>query len=97
MGARKKKKCMECNRKANLSYDPRGELCVDCLTMMKDELLRKHQSGEMTYQDAERILMKRLRFSRFQAEKVLFPPLGEGDFHDPRMDIKLRFEGGLLE
>jgi hypothetical protein len=51
----------------------------------------------MTYQDAEEKLMKRLRFTRFQAEQVLFPPLGEGDFADPNMTIKLRFKAEVKE
>ena len=97
MGSRKKKKCMECGMKANLAYDPRGEKCVDCLTMMKDELLRLHRQGKMTYQEAEERLMKRLRFTRFQAEQVLFPPLGEGDFDDPNMSIRLRFNAEVKE
>jgi len=46
----------------------------------------------LTYQEAEGRLMKRLRFTRFQSEKVLFPPIGEGDFQNPNMALKLRYE-----
>jgi len=92
MGARRKRKCEECGEKRNMAYDPEGKLCADCLTSMKDELLRVHRQGKLTYQEAEERLMKRLRFTRFQAEKVLFPPMGEGDFNNPNMNIKLRYE-----
>jgi hypothetical protein len=92
MGARKKRKCEECGEKANMAYDPEGKLCADCLTTMKDDLLGQHRQGKLTYQEAEKRLMKRLRYTRFQAEQVLFPPIGEGDFQNPNMALKLRYE-----
>ena len=92
MGARKKRKCEGCGEKANMAYDPEGKLCADCLTSMKDELLGQHRQGKLTYQEAEERLMKRLRFTRFQAEQVLFPPIGEGDFQNPNMALNLRYE-----
>jgi hypothetical protein len=97
MGARKKRKCEECGMKANMAYDPEGKLCADCLTSMKDEVLRSHRQGKLTYQEAEEKLMRRLRFSRFQVEAILFPPLGEGDFADPNMGLKLRFNAEASE
>jgi hypothetical protein len=94
MGARKKRKCEGegCGVKANMAYDPEGKLCADCLTTMKDDLLGQHRQGKLTYQEAEKRLMKRLRYTRFQAEQVLFPPIGEGDFQNPNMALKLRYE-----
>jgi hypothetical protein len=49
MGARKKRKCEECGMKANMAYDPEGKLCADCLTLMKDEVLRSHRQKLRRY------------------------------------------------
>ena len=89
MGARKKRKCEECGEKANMAYDPQGLLCADCLKQMQDSVIHEHRNGRMSYHEAESILMDRLRLSRYGAEEMLFPPLGKGDFQNPRMTIKL--------
>lgn len=80
MSARRKRKCEECGRKANMAFDPQGRICVDCLEELKHTTVSLHKQGKMAYHEAEEILRKRLRISRFQAEEILFPPLGDGDY-----------------
>lgn len=89
MSARKKRKCEECGIKANMAYDPEGKLCAECLRDMKNEMLSRHRNGEITYQNAEEVLMKRLRMSRLSVEEILFPPLGTNDFPSEMGGIKM--------
>ena len=89
MGARKKRKCEECGDKANMAYDPQGLLCAECLKSMQDDIVSRHRNGKMAYHEAESILMERLRLSRLGVEGILNPPLGERDFQNPRMTIRL--------
>ena len=89
MGARKKKKCQECGDKANMAYDGHGLLCAECLKVMQDEIVTLHRSGKMVYEVAEKKLMERLRLSRHGVEEILHPPLGEGDFQNPAMSMRM--------
>ena len=89
MGARKKRKCEECGSLANLSYDGLKLICSDCLKSLQDDIVLKHRSGKMVYGDAESILMERLRLSRYKAEELLHPPLGDRDLKSPNLDLKL--------
>ena len=89
MGARKKRKCESCGTKSNMAYDGLKLICSDCLKDLQDEVVHEHRNGRMPYHEAESILMERLRLSRFQAEEILHPPLGDGDFQNPRMNIRL--------
>ena len=88
-GARKKRKCQECGTKSNMAYDGLGVLCPDCLKSLKEHSVELHRNGKMPYQEAEAILMERLRLSRFGAEEILSPPLGDGDFKNPRLTVKM--------
>ena len=38
---------------------------------------------------AEKKLMERLRLSRHGVEEILHPPLGEGDFQNPAMSMRM--------
>ena len=89
MGARKKRKCEECGEKANMAYDPEGRLCAECLKAMQDEIVTLHRSGKMVYEVAEKKLMERLRLSRHGVEEILHPPLGEGDFQNPALSMRM--------
>ena len=88
-GARKKRKCQGCGLKMNMAYDGLGMLCADCLKEFQKDVVHRHRSGSIPYHEAESILMERMRFSRFQAEEVLHPALGEGDFQNPDLALKL--------
>ena len=89
MGARKKRKCEECGVKANMAYDGLRLICSECLKDLQDRTVHQHRNGKMSYHDAEAILMERLQLSRFQAEEILHPPLGKGDFQNPRLSMRL--------
>jgi len=89
MGARKKRKCEECGEKANMAYDGQGLLCADCLKAMQDSIVHDHRNGRIPYHEAESILMERLRLSRHGVEEILHPPLGDGDFQNPALSIKM--------
>ena len=89
MGARKKRKCEECGVKANMAYDGLRLICSECLKDLQDQTVHSHRNGKMSYHDAEAILMERLQLSRFKAEEILHPPLGKGDFQNPRLSMRL--------
>ena len=89
MGARKKRKCESCGEKRNMAYDGLKLICSDCLRDLQEQTVHLHRNGKLTYQEAEAILMERLQLSRFKAEEILHPPLGKGDFQNPRMAIRM--------
>jgi len=72
-----------------MAYDGLRLICSDCLKDLQDQTVHQHRNGKMSYHDAEAILMERLQLSRFQAEEILHPTLGTGDFQNPRLSMRL--------
>ena len=91
-GARLKRMCAGCNKRMNLAFDPQGKLCADCLIEWRDETVQRHKNGKISFQDAHEMITERCRMSDYDALELIFPPLGEQDFHSDRMAMKLNFD-----
>ena len=92
MGARLKRNCKMCNKRSNLSFDPKNLLCVDCLVIWRDEVVSQHKRGKITFQETYETIIDRCRMTEFEVLDLVFPPLGDEDFQNDRMALKLNFD-----
>ena len=96
-GARLKRNCIGCNKRKNLAFDPDEKLCADCLIEWRDDVVREHKAGKIAFQPAFEQITRRCRLSDYDALELIFPPLGDDDFQDERMAMKLHFDPKVIE
>ena len=92
MSSRLKRVCKMCNKKANLSFDPKKMLCSDCLIVWRDDLVKEHRAGKIPFGSALDQITKRCKMTEKAACDLLFPPIGNGDFYDDRLAMNLHFD-----
>ena len=94
MTSRLKRVCAICEKRMNLAFDPDKELCHDCIPIWRDNIASDHKNGKITFEKAFKLIDKRCRgtgMSEYDILDILFPPLGDNDFQDDEMALKLNF------
>ena len=95
LSSRQLRSCAGCNKRKNLEWDGRRELCHDCLIARCDEVVRLHRETEIPYHEAEAELMERLRIDRLKAEERIHPPKEE--WQHPAHKVPIVIEGQVVE
>ena len=95
LSSRQLRSCGGCNKRKNLEWDGRRELCHDCLIARCDEVVRLHRENEIPYHVAEAELMERLRIDRLKAEERIHPPKEE--WKHPEHKVPIVIEGQVVE
>ena len=95
LSSRQLRSCAGCNKRKNLEWDGRRELCHDCLIARCDEVVRLHRANEVSYHEAEAELMERLRIDRLKAEERIHPPKEE--WKHPDQIVPVVIEGQVVE
>ena len=92
MGARLKRNCKMCKKRSNLSFDPEKLLCAECLLIWRDNVVREHKGGKITFQKAYESILKRCRMNEEEVLDLVFPPIGVDDFQSDSMALKMNFD-----
>ena len=97
MTSRLKRNCKKCNKRANLAFDPKKMLCPECLVEWRDNVIKEHRAGKMTFQDAYESILKRCRINEDELLDLVFPPLGKDDFQNDNMAVNLNFDMDVVK
>ena len=95
MTSRLKRVCAICERRMNLAFDPEKELCHDCISVWRYNIISEHKNGKMTFEKAFKLIEKRSKgsgMSDYDILELIFPPLGENDIQDDRTALNLNFD-----
>ena len=95
LSSRQLRSCGGCNKRKNLEWDGRRELCHDCLIARCDEVVNLHRENKIPYHEAEAELMERLRIDRLKAEERIHPPKEE--WKHPEHKVPIVSEGQVVE
>ena len=85
-----------CGKRSNLAFDPEKILCPDCLIEWRDEVVKQHKRGKISFQNAYDQIRKRCRMTDQEALDLVFPPLGKDDFQSDNMAISLNFDPEVI-
>ena len=90
MSARLKRFCKgSCGKRRNLKFDPDRILCVDCLVEWRDEQIRLHKNGKMTFEKCFESIKRRMRMGDYEVIELVFPPLDDAhDYQHGAMELK---------
>ena len=87
MSSRLKRNCKMCKKRSNLAFDPEKVLCPDCLILWRDNVVREHKAGKITFQKAYESILKRCRMN----EGILVTGYKTGDY------LMTRYKRGVLD